>query len=78
MTASIVAGWSLLGYTLGAWSDLGYIEGTIAGMSLRFGQPCAFVVGSRTLTIFCIVASGLYALAFGLLGLIPAPKVHRD
>ncbi|KAI0749600.1 hypothetical protein C8Q80DRAFT_1162851 [Daedaleopsis nitida] len=53
MTASIVAGWSLLGYTLGRWSDLGYIEGVIA-------------------------ASGLYALSFGLLGLIPAPKVRRQ
>ncbi|KAI0368025.1 hypothetical protein BV20DRAFT_949026 [Pilatotrama ljubarskyi] len=53
MTASIVAGWSLLAFTLGCWSSLGYIEGTLA-------------------------ASGLYALAFGLLGLIPAPKVHRQ
>ncbi|KAI0349289.1 hypothetical protein OH77DRAFT_1499628 [Trametes cingulata] len=53
MTASIVAGWSLLVFTLGRWSELGYIEGTLA-------------------------ASGLYALAFGLLGLIPAPKVHRQ
>ncbi|KAI0694669.1 hypothetical protein C8T65DRAFT_666481 [Cerioporus squamosus] len=53
MTASIVAGWSLLGYTLGHWSNLGYAEGVIA-------------------------ASGLYALAFGLLGLIPAPKVRRQ
>ncbi|KAH9945223.1 uncharacterized protein BXZ73DRAFT_96214 [Epithele typhae] len=53
MTTSIVAGWSLLVYTLGKWSSLGYLEGVIA-------------------------ASGLYALAFGLLGLIPAPKVHRQ
>ncbi|KAI0833652.1 hypothetical protein BC628DRAFT_1308373 [Trametes gibbosa] len=53
MTASIVAGWSLLAYTLGHWSTLGYIGGILA-------------------------ASGLYALAFGLLGLIPAPKVHRQ
>ncbi|KAH9902630.1 hypothetical protein C8Q73DRAFT_785290 [Cubamyces lactineus] len=53
MTTSIVAGWSLLAYTLGHWSSLGYIEGVIA-------------------------ASGLYALAFGLLGLLPAPKVNRQ
>ncbi|KAI8982727.1 hypothetical protein BD414DRAFT_419030 [Trametes punicea] len=53
MTGSIVAGWSLLAYTLGHWSSLGYIEGVIA-------------------------ASGLYALAFGLLGLLPAPKVQRQ
>ncbi|KAI0787953.1 hypothetical protein C8Q74DRAFT_1255015 [Fomes fomentarius] len=52
MTASIVAGWTLLGYTIGRWSDLGYVEGIVA-------------------------ASGLYALGFGLLGLIPAPKVQR-
>ncbi|KAI0775058.1 hypothetical protein BD413DRAFT_292492 [Trametes elegans] len=53
MTASIVVGWSLLVYTFGHWSSLGYVEGVIA-------------------------ASGLYALAFGLLGLIPAPKVQRQ
>ncbi|RDX42135.1 hypothetical protein K466DRAFT_575159 [Polyporus arcularius HHB13444] len=53
MTASIVAGWSLLVYTLANWSELGYIEGVIA-------------------------ASGLYAFVFGLLGLIPAPKVRRQ
>ncbi|KAI0648964.1 hypothetical protein C8Q79DRAFT_1007555 [Trametes meyenii] len=53
MTASIVAGWSLLAYTLGHWSSMGYVEGVIA-------------------------ASGLYAFAFGLLGLIPAPKVRRQ
>ncbi|KAM5538571.1 hypothetical protein V8D89_001413 [Ganoderma adspersum] len=53
MTASLVAGWSLLVYTLGRWSSLGYLEGVIA-------------------------ATGLYALAFGLLGLIPAPRVRRS
>ncbi|GBE88033.1 hypothetical protein BKA93DRAFT_792965 [Sparassis latifolia] len=52
LTASIIVGWSLLSYTLGRWSNLGYLEGVIA-------------------------ASGLYALSFGLLGLIPAPKVSR-
>ncbi|EJF64675.1 hypothetical protein DICSQDRAFT_99951 [Dichomitus squalens LYAD-421 SS1] len=53
MTVSIVAGWSLLVYTLGQWSSLGYLEGIIA-------------------------ATALYALAFGLLGLIPAPRVRRQ
>ncbi|OSC99876.1 hypothetical protein PYCCODRAFT_1437849 [Trametes coccinea BRFM310] len=53
MTASIVAGWSLLVYTFGRWSNLGYVEGVVA-------------------------ASGLYALGFGLLGLLPAPKVQRQ
>ncbi|KAI6115626.1 hypothetical protein EDD16DRAFT_1593547 [Pisolithus croceorrhizus] len=52
LTASILAGWSLLSITLGKWSRLGYIEGTIG-------------------------ASGLYALTFGLIGLLPAPKFHR-
>ncbi|KAH7884727.1 hypothetical protein F5I97DRAFT_1891546 [Phlebopus sp. FC_14] len=53
LTASILAGWSLLSLTLGKWSSLGYLEGTIG-------------------------ASGLYALAFGLMGLLPAPKFHRS
>lgn len=53
LTAAILVGWSLLSFTLGTWSSLGYMEGTIG-------------------------ASGLYALAFGLIGLLPAPKVHRS
>ncbi|KAG0706812.1 hypothetical protein DFH29DRAFT_900155 [Suillus ampliporus] len=53
LTVAILVGWSLLSFTLGRWSSLGYLEG---------------VVG----------ASGLYALTFGLLGLLPAPKVHRS
>jgi succinate dehydrogenase/fumarate reductase cytochrome b subunit len=48
LTAAIVAGWSLLSITLGKWSSLGYLKGTIG-------------------------ASGLYALVFGLIGLVPAP-----
>ncbi|EKM58384.1 uncharacterized protein PHACADRAFT_252661 [Phanerochaete carnosa HHB-10118-sp] len=52
LTAAIVLGWSLLTFTLGRWSSLGYIKGTIG-------------------------ASGLYMLAFGLMGLIPAPRVYR-
>ncbi|KAH7930142.1 hypothetical protein BV22DRAFT_1028642 [Leucogyrophana mollusca] len=53
LTTSILTGWSVLSLTLGRWSSLGYLEGTIG-------------------------ASGLYALAFGLMGLLPAPKVHRS
>ncbi|KAG1722967.1 uncharacterized protein EDB91DRAFT_1063682 [Suillus paluster] len=53
LTVAILVGWSLLSFTLGRWSSLGYLEG---------------VVG----------ASGIYALTFGLLGLLPAPKVHRS
>ncbi|KAI0783690.1 hypothetical protein C8Q75DRAFT_810745 [Abortiporus biennis] len=52
LTTSILTGWSLLSYTLGHWSSLGYVEGTIA-------------------------STGLYALSFGLLGLLPAPQLHR-
>ncbi|KII90014.1 hypothetical protein PLICRDRAFT_40198 [Plicaturopsis crispa FD-325 SS-3] len=53
MTSTILAGWSLLAFTLGRWSNLGYLEGIVAALSL-------------------------YMLAFGLMGLIPAPKVHRS
>lgn len=31
LTASILAGWSLLTFTLARWSNLGYIEGIIGG-----------------------------------------------
>jgi len=53
LTTTIILGWSLLSFTFGRYSDLGYIEGIIG-------------------------ASGVYALSFGLMGLIPAPKVHRS
>ncbi|OAX43162.1 hypothetical protein K503DRAFT_681820 [Rhizopogon vinicolor AM-OR11-026] len=53
LTVAILLGWSLLCFTLGRWSSLGYLQGAVA-------------------------ASGLYALTFGLLGLLPAPKVHRS
>ncbi|EGN99268.1 hypothetical protein SERLA73DRAFT_73804 [Serpula lacrymans var. lacrymans S7.3] len=53
LTASILTGWSLLSFTLGGWSGLGYLKGIIG-------------------------ASGLYALVFGLMGLISAPRVHRS
>ncbi|KAF9223409.1 hypothetical protein BS17DRAFT_705798 [Gyrodon lividus] len=53
LTAAIVAGWSLLSITLGKWTNLGYLKGTIG-------------------------ASGLYALVFGLMGLLPAPKIPRS
>ncbi|KAH0833312.1 hypothetical protein J3R83DRAFT_12378, partial [Lanmaoa asiatica] len=53
LTAAIVAGWSLLSITLGKWSSLGYLKGTIG-------------------------ASGLYALVFGLMGLLPAPMIRRS
>ncbi|KAG8213006.1 hypothetical protein J3R82DRAFT_11393 [Butyriboletus roseoflavus] len=40
-------------FTLGKWSSLGYLKGTIG-------------------------ASGLYALVFGLMGLLPAPMIRRS
>ncbi|KAI0767905.1 hypothetical protein BC629DRAFT_1292675 [Irpex lacteus] len=53
LTGSIVIGWTLTAFTLGRWSELGYLRGIIG-------------------------ASGLYALVFGLMGLIPAPKTYRS
>ena len=35
MTGSIVAGWSMLSYTLGRWSSLGYMKGIVAGTLIR-------------------------------------------
>jgi len=52
LTASIVIGWLLAVSTLGQWSPLGYVKGTIG-------------------------VSAFYALTFGLLGLIPVPRVSR-
>ncbi|KAI0087324.1 hypothetical protein BDY19DRAFT_246186 [Irpex rosettiformis] len=52
LTGSIVFGWTLTAFTLGRWTELGYLRGIIG-------------------------ASGLYALAFGLMGLIPAPKLYH-
>lgn len=31
LTGAILSGWSLLSFTLGTWSTLGYLEGTIGG-----------------------------------------------
>ncbi|KDR76188.1 hypothetical protein GALMADRAFT_247417 [Galerina marginata CBS 339.88] len=50
LTGSIVIGWLLAVSTLGQWSSLGYLKGTIG-------------------------VSALYAMTFGLLGLIPVPRV---
>ena len=65
-------GWSLLSYTLGRWSNFGAIEGVIACMS-----PAFLTFLARRPTNSVLLASGLYALTFGLLGLIPAPNVRR-
>ncbi|KAF8149967.1 hypothetical protein B0H34DRAFT_666562 [Crassisporium funariophilum] len=50
LTGSIVIGWLLAVSTLGQWSSLGYVKGTIG-------------------------VSAFYALTFGLLGLIPVPRI---
>ncbi|KAF8972129.1 hypothetical protein BDZ97DRAFT_1650461 [Flammula alnicola] len=53
LTGSIVFGWLLAVSTLGQWSPLGYVKGTIG-------------------------VSAFYALTFGLLGLIPVPRISRQ
>ncbi|PPQ95249.1 hypothetical protein CVT26_014940 [Gymnopilus dilepis] len=50
LTGSIVIGWLLAVSTLGQWSPIGYVKGTIG-------------------------VSAFYALTFGLLGLIPVPRI---
>ena len=40
MTTSIVGGWSLLSYTLGRWSSLGYLEGVVAGARFHVRSRC--------------------------------------
>jgi len=67
LTVSIVVGWLSFVNTLGHWSRLGYVKGTIGGM-------CPFHLSRYTpLTGFNSV-SAFYALTFGILGLIPVPK----
>lgn len=55
---------------IGAVVEFGLYEGD----SGRYAHSNVTMAGRSPLTL---LASGLYALAFGLLGLIPAPKVHR-
>ncbi|KAI0033552.1 hypothetical protein K488DRAFT_47527 [Vararia minispora EC-137] len=52
LTASIIIGWTFLAYTLGRYTTLGYVKGTMGSL-------------------------GLYALAFGIMGLLPAPRIRR-
>lgn len=72
LTASMIIGWSFLSYTLGRYSPLGYIEGVIGCQSL---SPIAL---SLILIHWAPLASGLYALAVGLMGLLPAPRIKRS
>jgi hypothetical protein len=55
---------------------LGYLKGIAGGMiSLYFHDLMLIVVPSG---VVFEAAGGIYALAFGLMGLIPAPKVRRQ
>lgn len=72
LTVAILVGWSLLCFTLGRWSNLGYLQGAVGGEFIII--PVRLYPQSH----LCVSASGLYALTFGLLGLLPAPKVHRS
>jgi hypothetical protein len=71
LTVAILGGWSLLCFTLGRWSGLGYLRGAVGG-ELSINQS------DYPRSQYYVPASGLYALTFGLLGLLPAPKVHRS
>lgn len=69
LTSSIVMGWLLAVTTLGQWSSLGYVKGTIGG---------AYAATSMLLLkADCYLVSAFYALTFGLLGLIPVPRASR-
>ncbi len=71
LTASILTGWSLLSLLLSQYTSLGYIKGLMG---------CTYPIPTSPATISLSqfgLASGLYALSFGLLGLLPAPRVRR-
>lgn len=67
----MVTGWSLLAFTLSQYSELGFLEGIIGCTS-----PLRHLAAHLTLPFLSAV--GAYMLIFGLMGLIPAPKVHRQ
>lgn len=70
---SIVVGWLLGLLTLGQWSDLGYVKGIVGGeYYLIFTRP-----GRSSKLLLLLTVSGIYALGFGLLGLLPVPKPGR-
>jgi hypothetical protein len=70
LTISIVVGWLLSVSTLGQWSHLGYVKGSVGGMCYPLN-----------IFLICVtdpfLVSAFYALTFGLLGLIPVPKTSR-
>lgn len=69
LTGSIVFGWSLSVFTLGHWTTLGYVGGVIASRQPYLPRFLAPLTSPS--------ATGLYALAFGILGLLPVPKVRN-
>lgn len=78
LTASIVIGWLLSVLTLGQWSSLGYVKGVLGGK--RHCKLCYSYTHLFTRVLFRLPASpvsSVYALIFGLLGLIPVPKAGR-
>lgn len=70
LTLTIVVGWLLFVLTLGQWSNLGYGKGVIGG---QYGRPPSFGPSFSHFVLVCAV----YALIFGVLGLLPVPKLKR-
>ncbi|THH14216.1 hypothetical protein EW146_g6096 [Bondarzewia mesenterica] len=70
----MILGWSFLSFVLGHYSPLGYIEGIIGCKRNPSSSPSPNV---PHIPLFICPASGLYALAFGIMGLIPAPRVKQ-
>lgn len=68
LTGSIVLGWSLSVFTLGHWTTLGYTGSVIASKQQHLPVPSPLTL---------CPATGLYALAFGILGLLPVPKIRN-
>lgn len=69
LTATIILGWLLHFVALGRWSELGYFRGFVGGKR------------SWLFSFFLLkyhLASALYALIFGVLALVPAPRKEKD
>jgi hypothetical protein len=73
LTFSIVSGWLGMAATLGHWTSLGYPK-AVVGSELLVRRRI-FIVFINSL-FSRLVASALYALTFGMLGLIPAPRIR--
>jgi hypothetical protein len=71
----MVVGWSLLAFTLGHYTSMGYLEGFIGCESDLPAHPRLLLHDDLRSVVF--QAIGAYMFVFGLMGLIPAPKVKR-